>query len=218
MNVDNTTSSATWQSSSTATSSTTASSTSKTSTTNETTSKANPTGNETAGVYEKSTETKGTSKEKYVVDRKAVDQMIRESKTGESKLKKLIEGLVRKQAGKNAVASGASISDEFNNLLFKIKSGKNAYVEIDAETRAQAKEDIAEGGYYSVEKTAERILGFAKAISGGDPSKIPALKKAVEKGFEAAEKAWGGKLPQISQDTYDTVMKGFDEWEASAKA
>ena len=24
---------------------------------------------------------------------------------------------------------------------------------------------------------------------------------------------WGGKLPSITDETYDLVMKGFDEWE-----
>jgi hypothetical protein len=29
---------------------------------------------------------------------------------------------------------------------------------------------------------------------------------------------WGGELPEISGKTYDEVMKGFDEWEASGDA
>ena len=37
------------------------------------------------------------------------------------------------------------------------------------------------------------------------------------KGFKEAEKAWGGKLPEISQKTYDEVLKRFDEWENESK-
>ena len=53
---------------------------------------------------------------------------------------------------------------------------------------------------------------MAKALSGGDVSKLELLKNAVIKGFEAAETTWGGKLPSITDETYDLIMKGFDEW------
>ena len=65
--------------------------------------------------------------------------------------------------------------------------------------------------YFSPEKTAERILNFAKSISGGDPSKIELLRSAVKEGFEEAEKILG-ELSEISKKTYELVMKGFDEW------
>ena len=65
--------------------------------------------------------------------------------------------------------------------------------------------------YFSPEKTAERILNFAKSISGGDPSKIELLRNAVERGFKEVEKIFG-KLSEISKKTYELVMKGFDEW------
>jgi len=67
--------------------------------------------------------------------------------------------------------------------------------------------------YFSPEKTAERILNFAKSISGGDPSKIELLRNAVEKGFKEVEKIFG-KLPEISRKTYELVMKGFDDWKS----
>ena len=55
-------------------------------------------------------------------------------------------------------------------------------------------------------------MDMAKALSGGDPSKIETLRKAVEKGFKAAGVELGGKLPSISQQTYTEVMKRFDDW------
>lgn len=74
---------------------------------------------------------------------------------------------------------------------------------------------IAPGGEYSVDAVAGRILDMAKALSGGDPSKISELRTAVQKGFKAAGVDLGGKLPSICNDTYDKVMKDFDEWEKS---
>ena len=38
------------------------------------------------------------------------------------------------------------------------------------------------------------------------------MRAAFEKGFKAATKAWGKDLPDISQKTYDAVMKKFDDW------
>ena len=37
------------------------------------------------------------------------------------------------------------------------------------------------------------------------------MRSAFEKGYKQAEKTWGGKLPDISQKTYDAVMKKFDD-------
>ena len=90
---------------------------------------------------------------------------------------------------------------------------KLAMLEVDQETIAQAKADVGEGGYWSVEKTSERILDFAKAITGGDPSKVEDMRKAIVSGFGAAADVWSSnkKMPQITQDTFDAVMKGLDE-------
>lgn len=86
-------------------------------------------------------------------------------------------------------------------------------IKIDDETRAEAQKAIDEGGEYSIENVSNRMIDFAKAISGGDKSKISLLKDAVEKGFKEAEKAFGGKLPEISYKTLERTMEKFDEWE-----
>ncbi len=50
-----------------------------------------------------------------------------------------------------------------------------------AEDIEQAKLDVAEGGYWSAEKTAERLVDFAKAISGGDAGQKDSLVAAIKK-------------------------------------
>ncbi len=99
-------------------------------------------------------------------------------------------------------------ADEYANLKEKI-----AELDVDDETRAQAQELIGDDGYYSAGDTSSRILDFAKALSGGDVSKMEVLREAVEKGFEQAESAWGGSLPDICRSTYDMLMRGFEDWE-----
>ena len=54
-------------------------------------------------------------------------------------------------------------------------------------------------------------------MTGGDPDKIEEMREAFEKGFKQATEAWGDKLPDISQRTYDATMKKFDDWAAEAQ-
>ncbi|MBE5872587.1 MAG: hypothetical protein E7294_15290 [Lachnospiraceae bacterium] len=84
---------------------------------------------------------------------------------------------------------------------------------VDPATKAQAQADIAEDGYWGVNQTSDRILDFAKALSGGDPDKMNKMADAFKKGFEQATRTWGGKLPDISQRTYDKVLEKFDKWQ-----
>jgi hypothetical protein len=130
---------------------------------------------------------------------------IEEANNQTEKLRLLVEKLLGQQANAGLKAEGLQWNKDFFEKL-----------EVDDETRAQMEQDISEDGYYGVKQTSERILDFAKALSGGDPSKIDMLRDAVQKGFDAAEKQWGDKLPEISYKTLDAVMKGFDEWAAEA--
>ncbi len=82
---------------------------------------------------------------------------------------------------------------------------------VDPATKAQAQADIADDGYWGVNQTSDRIIDFAKALAGDDPDQLEKMRSAFEKGYKQAEKTWGGKLPDISQKTYDAVMKKFDE-------
>lgn len=84
-------------------------------------------------------------------------------------------------------------------------------IQIDEATRAQAQADIAEDGYFGVAQTSERILSFARAFAGEDEGRIEIMRNAFLAGFAAAEAAWGGQLPEISQQTFNAVMAGFDE-------
>lgn len=80
------------------------------------------------------------------------------------------------------------------------------------DVKAQAQKDIADDGYWGVNQTSDRIIEFAKALVGDDPEKAEEMRAAFEKGFKAATKSWGQKLPDISQRTYDAVMSKFDDW------
>lgn len=125
-----------------------------------------------------------------------ISRLKEESQRAFSSLRQLVEGLLTKQGKK------------FNDVL----SGKETLL-VDEETRATAAQMISEDGELGIKAVSERIVSFAKAISGNDLSKAGELRNSIIQGFKEAEKVWGGKLPDISQKTYDEVMRQLDEWE-----
>ncbi len=96
-------------------------------------------------------------------------------------------------------------------LDYKIETD-DSEIDISTLTPEKAQELIADDGYFGVEKTSERIFKFAVGMAGGDPTRLDAIRAGVEKGFQEALDAFGGWLPDISYDTYDTVMKKLDDW------
>jgi hypothetical protein len=95
--------------------------------------------------------------------------------------------------------------------LSKVVSGEQRLT-ADPKAIDAARAAIADGGEFSVQKTAERILSFAKAVIGADPSKLDAVRAAVEKGFQQAADYLGGSLPEISQKTLETIQEQFNRW------
>ena len=89
---------------------------------------------------------------------------------------------------------------------------------VDELAKKKAQEDISEDGYWGVNKTSDRILDFAKALSGDDPTKAQELLDAFDKGYKEATGEWGKDLPDISKQTYDAVHKKFEDWMNSANA
>lgn len=94
---------------------------------------------------------------------------------------------------------------------FKIANG-DSQIDLSKISQADAQKLIAKDGYFGVDQTSDRIVNFAIASAGGDPSRLDAIKQGVEKGFNEALKAFGGSLPDISYDTYDAIMNKLDTW------
>ena len=155
-------------------------------------------------VYEPSKETTRTSAKKNAkVDSKTIAKLKADADQRLSQLKGIVEQLITKQ-GKTSET--VSIWSQFRQGVL------DGTITVDEATAKQAQEDISEDGYWGVKQTSERILDFAKALTGGDSSKVEDIRTAIEKGFSEAAKLWGDELPEISQKTHDAVMKGLDEW------
>lgn len=164
---------------------------------------------DTAAVYEKSTKT-GSDKTKSTDHSAIVAQLKADQEARLNSLKSLVEKVITKQ-GQTFAWANSSNEDLLNDSSFwnAIRTGNFT---VDAETAAQAQADIADDGYWGVNQTSDRLVDFAKALTGGDSSKIESMRSAIKKGFDEAKKLWGGELPEISQKTYDATMKKLDEW------
>ena len=96
-------------------------------------------------------------------------------------------------------------------IYAKIATG-DSEIDLSKITTEDAQKLIAKDGYFGVDQTSDRIVNFAIATAGSDPSRLDAIKEGVDKGFQEALKAFGGSLPDISYDTYDAVMNKLDTW------
>ena len=160
--------------------------------------------NESGVVYEASSADATTAAKKYQPNTELINKLKADAEARTSQLQSLVEKLMMGQG--NAIGTA-------NDMWSFLRTGKFT---VDAATKAQAQADIADDGYWGVEQTSSRILDFAKALSGGVPDKLEEMRSAFEKGFKKAEKTWGGKLPEISQKTYEATMKKFDDWKAES--
>ena len=88
--------------------------------------------------------------------------------------------------------------------------------------RAQAQQLISEDGFFGVKQTTARIMDFAKALvgEGASEQQIDNMRAAVQKGFDEVAKMFGGfdKLPDVTKNTYEAIMKAFDDWKAGGAA
>lgn len=159
---------------------------------------AKDTAKDSGVVYEKGSSTVNTS---YVKQNQAlIDKLKADADARVSQLRGIVEKMMTKQ--------GAAIGQADDMWKF-LASGKYT---VSAEVKAQAQKDIAEDGYWGVAQTSDRILDFAKALSGNDPEKADELLEAFKKGFKQATGAWGRDLPDISKRTYDAVVEKFNNW------
>lgn len=169
---------------------------------------------EAAAIYEKSGEVSTSSTTVKATDKKDNSAIVAKLKADAdarlSSLKGLVEKLFTKQSKTFAWANSTN-TDLMNDSSFwnAIRTGDFT---VDEATAAQAREDISENGYWGVAQTSDRLVDFAKALTGGDTSKVEQMRDAIKEGFEEAKKLWGGELPEISQRTYDATMEKLDKW------
>ncbi|HEG7892882.1 TPA: hypothetical protein SFX49_000559 [Campylobacter jejuni] len=105
------------------------------------------------------------------------------------------------QTGLDSLLNGANL-DTAKSILTNIDfaslgySGKNP---LDMNTD-ELQQLVSEDGFFG-------IADFVIKGGGDDVEKLKKGLEGMKKGFEQAEKMWGGELPQISQNTIDAALK-----------
>lgn len=164
-----------------------------------------------AAVYEKAEKTTGNSKQTYTRDTVTLSEINKQVEMKLSSLRSTVENLFNMQSVKTGEAQGLTYDQIMEKYDGKLKAFYEK-LEVDDSTRLNAQQEVSEDGFWGVKQTSQRSIEFAKALSSGDPSKIPLLKEAIEDAYQAAEKSWGGELPEISKKTQEATLKGLDDW------
>ena len=165
-------------------------------------------GAQTGVVYEKSDEKKpDPTKTTYKPNTELVAKLKADAEARTAQMRSLVEKMMMGQ--------GQAFGTASDDAMWKFLAGGKFTVS--AAAKAQAQADIADGGYWGVNQTSDRILDFAKALSGGDPDKMEDMKNAFIKGYKQATGTWGKDLPDISSRTYDAVMEKFDKWKEESQ-
>ena len=167
-----------------------------------------------AAVFEKTTQAAAGAKT-YTRDTVTLSEINQQVETKLSSLRAAVENLVAMQGVKTGEAQGLSYDQIMTKYDGKLKEFYQN-LKVDDATRLKAQQEISADGFWGVKQTSERTIEFAKAISGGDPAKIELLRQSIIDGYAAAEKSWGGELPEISKQTQEATLKGLDDWAKEA--
>lgn len=149
--------------------------------------------------YESLTLERKVTYDKPKVEQKTIQQLKEESENALSHLRQIVTALLKRQGL------------EFQNIS-EIKLEDWDDVTVDEIAQAEARALLEGDGELSPAKVSDRIVDFAKAISGGDKSKFDLLKKAIDDGFEAAGIHFGNELPDVCKETYQLTMEKLEAW------
>lgn len=128
----------------------------------------------------------------YTMDTETVERLKSEN---EQRMANLVKQMLNQQIDRS-------------NIWERLRTGKFT---ADEATIKQAQADVADDGYWGAEQTSDRLVQYATALTGGDPEKLDTMIAAFEKGYAAAEKAWGGTLPALAQRTREATLKKFQD-------
>ena len=134
------------------------------------------------------------------------------------------KGVATEHAGKSALnIKNEGMKNMVSQLLGQAanSSGKKEGLTLESIMKSYGLDYIESDGsedFWGAEKTANRILDFAKSLAGNDPDNFKKVKDAFEKGFGECSGIWGGNLPDVCNQTAELVRKGFDDWEKEFNA
>lgn len=111
----------------------------------------------------------------------------------------------------NIISLEDKFAKDYNGFQSFLKSinykGKN----IANLSQDEASKLISADGIFGIKQTSSRIANFVINGANGNEALLRAGKDGMLQGFKAAENMWGGKLPDISQQTMQEAIKLVDQ-------
>ena len=103
-----------------------------------------------------------------------------------------------------AFSNSSKTASEISNILSGIDFKSVGY-------EGKPINELSENGFFGIANTADRMSGFVINGAGDDLEKLKAGREGMVRGYEAAKKAWGGELPEISQKTMQKALESVDK-------
>ena len=142
----------------------------------------------------------GNQGSRGVHDIQAVRSFLRETDHHADALRTLVRSML---GNNNAIGQG-------------FWAAKAENLQLNEAERLQAQQMVSEDGFFGMEQTTERIMGFAQALIGPNASdeQIESMRAAVQAGFDQVSQMFGGfeNLPEVTRDTHAAIMAQFDNW------
>ena len=78
-------------------------------------------------------------------------------------------------------------------------------------TQDEAKELVSDEGFFGVTQTSDRVSNFVFNFAGDNLEILEKGREGIVKGFQEAEKLFGGEPPEISYKTQERTLALIDE-------
>jgi hypothetical protein len=82
----------------------------------------------------------------------------------------------------------------------------------------EANELLSEDGFFGIEQTSQRVSAFVLGFAQDNLELLKEGREGIVKGFEDAQKLWGGELPEISHKTQAKTLEIIDAKIAEVEA
>ena len=78
-------------------------------------------------------------------------------------------------------------------------------------TQDEAKQLVSDEGFFGITQTSDRVSNFVLNFAGDNLEILQKGREGIVKGFQEAEKLFGGELPDISYKTQERTLALIDE-------
>lgn len=166
-----------------------------------------------------------TAKNEDTVVKKSLEEIVNDSAVKVSismNAQAILFAMDSELATKDNIITQASLnSDEIDVLDFL--SGKESQSGMNLEnigytgkpitelSEDEAKELVSDEGYFGINQTSNRVSNFVLNFAGDNLDLLEKGREGIVKGFQEAEKLFGGELPEISYKTQERTLALIDE-------